>query len=259
MILSLLRPTELPRTRIAKPRMPGDCRAYVIGDIHGCLNLLDDLHEKIRQDLKNPRPAKVVVIYLGDYIDRGPHSAGVLERLTQRSIPNTDVILLKGNHEEMLERFLDAPQSGIFWRQLGGAETLQSYRIDVRGAVAGDGLANVHSEFLKKFPASHLALLKSMRLSVSLGDYFFCHAGPRPGIPLEHQSADDLLWIRQPFLASAHAFEKIIVHGHSPVEAPEFHSNRINIDTGAYATGRLTCLVLEGQSQRLLSTGFGSS
>jgi serine/threonine protein phosphatase 1 len=153
-----------------------------------------------------------------------------------------------------LEAFLRDPGVGSQWRQLGGLETLHSYGVPVAAVMIGKGFEEASQALRQAIPEEHFRFLGSLKLSVSLGDYFLCHAGVRPGVALENQSADDLLWIRDEFLNSKMNFGKVVVHGHTPTEAPEVLPNRINIDTGAFATGRLTCLVLERGSRRFLST-----
>jgi serine/threonine protein phosphatase 1 len=229
-------------------------RVYAIGDVHGRSDLLDLQHAMIEADFLASSVPVVHMIYLGDYVDRGPDSRGVLDRVGRTAKDFVKVTLLRGNHEEMLLRFLENSSVGGAWSQLGGAETMLSYGIDVRKVLAEDGYSGLSSEFKRRLPAHHLALFAQMKASVVVGDYFFCHAGVRPGVPLEEQRPQDLAWIRDTFLDSAEEFGKVIVHGHSPVEQPDFRKNRINIDTGAYATGRLTCLVLEGTGRRILST-----
>ena len=234
------------------PQVPDGVRVYAVGDIHGRSDLLDGLHIRIREDLMAQPSHQTIIVYLGDYIDRGSDSPGVLQRLCGPAIEGTERILLKGNHEQMLERFLATPETGTMWRQLGGTETLLSYGVDVKSAFGKGGLAHMAAQLREKIPQAHRQLMASLQVSTTIGDYFFCHAGARPKIPLDRQDPADLLWIRNEFLASDYAFEKTIVHGHSPVEDAEFHEYRINIDTGAYATGRLTCLVLSSKEQRLI-------
>jgi hypothetical protein len=177
----------------------------------------------------------------------------VLDRLAKNPFP-TEYIALKGNHEELFEAFLRDPGVGSHWRQLGGLETLHSYGVPVAAVMIGKGFEEASKALLQAIPEDHLRFLASLKLSVSVGDYFLCHAGVRPGVALEKQSAEDLLWIRDEFLNSKKNFGKVVVHGHTPTEAPEVLPNRINIDTGAFATGRLTCLVLERGSRRFLFT-----
>lgn len=242
-----------PRPVRRRAQVPEGLRVYAIGDIHGQTALLDSLHGMIEEDAVTRPAAEIVVVYLGDYVDRGPDSKGVLDRLavTPSGIRR---VLLKGNHEVMMQRFLADPVATAAWRDLGGLETLLSYRVDPRRAMSRAQWGEAAREFAQRVPPEHVALLESMPFSVTLGDYFFCHAGVKPGVPLERQSERDLMWIRDEFLGSDCDFGKVIVHGHTPAPAVEFRPNRINIDTGAYATGRLTCLVLEGSEQLLLQT-----
>ncbi len=228
-------------------------RIYVVGDIHGRSDLLDKIVEEIKRDLETKPAPESLTVTLGDYVDRGPDSRGVLDRLIGNPFP-TKYIGLKGNHEELFEAFLSDSTVASQWRQLGGVETLHSYRVPVSSLMIGKGFEEASSALRQAVPRQHLSFLESLKLSMSIGEYFLCHAGVRPGIPLEHQSAADLLWIRGEFLNSKMNFGKIVVHGHTPIESPEILPNRINIDTGAFVTGRLTCLVLEGASRRFLST-----
>lgn len=234
--------------------IPLGLRVYAIGDVHGCSMLLEKMHAMIESDLLGGRPEKTLIIYLGDYLDRGPASAGVLDILTGAAPNATSRIFLKGNHEEMALKFLEDPEEGSAWCAFGGFETLMSYRIDVRRQLDDGGYKNLRREWAKRMPASHTHFLRDLQTSYSLGGYFFCHAGVRPGVSLNAQTAHDLMWIREDFLESAFNHGKLIVHGHSPVDMPDIRANRINVDTGAYATGRLTALVLEGAERRFLST-----
>lgn len=238
-------------------RVPDGVRVYAIGDIHGRLDLLERLQTMIEQDWSAAPADAGRFIYLGDYVDRGSNTAGVIETLCRGSagpLAHLDTTFLGGNHEEMLLAFLSAPSAGTEWRHLGGLETMYSYRVDVAKVLAERGFDGLSAELQSKMPVHHLEFLNNLELSTRIGDYFFCHAGVRPGIPLGAQTARDLKWIRDEFLFSNADFGAVIVHGHSPADKPEVRANRINIDTGAYATGRLTCLVLEGNSQRFLYT-----
>lgn len=227
-------------------------RIYAIGDVHGCLPLLEDLQARILADSRSARDMHIIQIFLGDYVDRGVDSRGVLDALLALPPPGWRRICLRGNHEQMLLGFLEDPGSLEFWRNNGGLETLASYGVDVsRTRDPSEGPA-VAEEFAAKLPESHLRLLRSLPVSTEIGQYFFVHAGVRPGVPLDRQDQDEMLWIREPFLWSDADFGKIVVHGHTPVEQPEIRHNRINIDTGAYLTGRLTCAVLEGDDIRFL-------
>ena len=234
-------------------RLPEGHKIYAIGDIHGRADLLVRMAALIEADLKASPAAKPLVILLGDYVDRGLDSRAVLEHLS-KGLFSADVVHLCGNHELMLLGFLSDPETAILWRQNGGVETLHSYGIDVRDFRAGRDFREVAAQFQAALPAHHLAFLKKTKLSFTSGDYFFCHAGVRPGIALEQQKEEDLLWIRQEFLQSEANFGKVVVHGHTPVMEPEIHPNRINVDTGAYISGRLTALVLEGSDRKFIST-----
>jgi serine/threonine protein phosphatase 1 len=241
------------RRRSTAPLIPDGTRLYVIGDVHGRLDLLNDLEGQIRCDLATA-PTKVLTIFLGDYVDRGPESAGVMDRLAEQDFC-TPLVALRGNHEEVFMEFLaDASVLGS-WRKFGGLETLHSYGVNVADAMRGAGYESAQAALVEALPLRHRQFLEQTRLSYSLGDYFFCHAGARPGVALERQSASDLLWIRNEFLEYRGAFDKVVVHGHTPMAAPEIMTNRINIDTGAYASSVLTALVLEGETRRFLSTG----
>jgi serine/threonine protein phosphatase 1 len=229
-------------------------RLYVIGDIHGRSDLLDRIVEAITRDLKQNRVDKCLTVTLGDYIDRGPDSRGVLDRLIRNPFP-CEYIPLKGNHEALFETFLIDPSVAQHWRRLGGLETLVSYRVPVRALMMGKGYEQAAEALKAAVPSEHLRFIASLRTSLLLGRYFMCHAGVRPGVPLERQEVEDLLWIRDQFLQSRADFGKIVVHGHTPAENPEVLPNRINVDTGAYMTSCLTCAVLDRDSVRFLSTG----
>jgi serine/threonine protein phosphatase 1 len=162
---------------------------------------------------------------------------------------------LAGNHEDFLLAFLGDAAVLEFWRHQGGLETLVSYEVGVGPAMAGRDFGVVHAAFTARFPKRHRDFLESLKASASIGDYFFCHAGVRPGVALDRQNRDDLVNIREPFLSSAANYGKLVVHGHTPALAPEIRANRIGIDTAAYATGRLTCLILEKGQQSFLAGG----
>lgn len=224
-------------------------RVYAIGDIHGRLDLLDRAIDAIDRDMKEQGGAALTVT-LGDYVDRGPASRGVLDRLSVNPFP-TPYVAIKGNHELMLEKFLADPALGPQWRDFGGLETLHSYGIPAGRFMMGRDYPAA-AEALREAIVPHTAFLQSLQTSYGHGKYFFCHAGVRPGVPLDRQDAHDLMWIRAEFLGSDFDFGKIIVHGHTPVERPEVKANRINIDTGAFATGQLTCVVLDDGGHRFL-------
>jgi serine/threonine protein phosphatase 1 len=245
-----------PRSRVApitrQSAAPEPRRVYAIGDIHGRRDLLDGMIEQIRDDLAEYPIEHALAVTLGDYVDRGPDSRGVVERLAKNPFP-TEFVALKGNHEDMLIRFLRDPSIGATWSRNGGLETLHSYGIDVGQMMRDRGYESAAAAFEKALPRAHMAFFASLRLSLSVGRYFFCHAGVRPGVPFAHQREQDLLWIRDEFLRARTDFGKIVVHGHTPSPFPEIRPNRINIDTGAFITGRLTCAVLEAEQPRFLS------
>jgi serine/threonine protein phosphatase 1 len=231
--------------------IPPGHRIYCFGDIHGRLDLLLQRRALIEADLRAAPVEQAATIFLGDYIDRGPDSAGVLELLASADFP-TSVFALRGNHEQMALEFLADPVAAPGWLRFGGFETLHSYGVDNGSAISPDELLRLRDALAQALPANHRSFLESTSASAECGDYFFCHAGVRPGIALAEQSVEDLLWIRDAFLNDDRRHPKIVVHGHTPVEAPDIRPNRINLDTGAYVTGQLTCLVLDGSTRRLL-------
>ena len=237
---------------------PQGTRLYSIGDIHGRDDLLATLHTLIAKDLQENPPQRAEIIYLGDYIDRGADSRGVLERLLAFKATFQDVkpVFLKGNHEEAMLNFLLDYEIGREWMMYGGQATLYSYGVplyDFQGATPAVLLA-LQEQLRELLPAAHIEFLQRQPLYYEAGDYFFTHAGVNPLLRLDEQHAADLLWIRDDFLRSSKNFGKVVVHGHTISQIPEFKHNRIGIDTGAYATGTLTALVLEGTTRRVLQT-----
>jgi serine/threonine protein phosphatase 1 len=232
-------------------RIANSERIYAIGDIHGRLDLLERAIAAIRSDVRD-HGAAALTVTVGDYIDRGPQSRGVLDRLIENPFP-TSYVALKGNHEAMFETFLADPESGSVWASQGGQETLQSYGVRLGPLRRNADFAKAARDLHAALPASHSDFLRSLKTSFTRGCYFFCHAGVRPGVPLDRQSEEDLLWIRDAFLTSREDFGKIVVHGHTPVAEPEVRANRIGIDTGAFASGRLTCVVLDEMGRRFLA------
>jgi serine/threonine protein phosphatase 1 len=228
-------------------------RVYAIGDIHGRSDLLDRMVVEISRDLEAHPVETALTVTLGDYVDRGSESRGVIERLIRNPFP-TPLVALKGNHETLFEAFLDDPCVADQWRRLGGLETLHSYGVPVASMMMGKNYEQAAEDLRTALPPAHLKFLKSLWTSLSLRQYFLCHAGVRPGVPLDRQREEDLLWIRDEFLSSRADFGKIVVHGHTPTRSPEVLPNRINIDTGAFMTGRLTCAVLDNGRPRFLST-----
>lgn len=233
----------------------GGRTVYAIGDIHGRLDLLRSLLSKIETDVSTSKPiATPMIVFVGDYVDRGPSSKAVIDRIlaVQRS-GNWEVGALRGNHENTLLEFLKDPMVGPTWAVHGGIETLLDYGVTPPTADAGvDAWAATRQAFSARLPKRHLEFLLGLRTQFVVGDYLFVHAGVRPGVPLSEQSENDLLTIRRDFLARETPFEKVVVHGHTPTEAPFSGPYRINVDTGAYATGVLTAVRLEGSARRFL-------
>jgi len=227
-------------------------RLYAVGDIHGRFDLLQEITSEIGRDIERSRPGRSLEIFLGDYVDRGPQSRGVVEWMAEAPLIADERICLLGNHEDMLLRALDDRSVMANWLFNGGGETLLSYGVKARGLGGETGLIDLQQGFRASLPGAHLEFLAGLPRSVALAPYFFVHAGIRPERPLDAQDPEDLIWIREPFLHSNEDFGCVVVHGHTPVMSPDVRSNRINIDTGAVFTGCLTCIVLEGAEQRFL-------
>jgi len=234
-----------PRPRKGRPRVPDGVHVYAVGDVHGRADLLNQTLARIDADLSVHPTARSIQIFIGDYIDRGPDSRQVLDVLIARQRSHS-VVCLKGNHETFPLEFLNDPAVLADWKYLGGLETLLSYGVQPSLTMTEGDQKRLGESFRRALPETHLAFLTSLKPSYICGDFFFAHAGVRPAIPLERQQERDLLWIREDFLIHEGDFGKIVVHGHTPVVQPDIRPNRVNIDTGAYATGRLTCLKLEG-------------
>lgn len=234
-------------------RLPLGLRVYAIGDIHGRADLLSRMRDIVSADLDKTRPDEALIVLLGDYVDRGPQSQAVLESLSVDPFPAPMVALL-GNHEAMLLDFLYRPESGETWRKFGGIETVHSYGVDVADFRTGQNLSAVSEQLRTAIPPRHIDFIQALPLSHAVGGYFFCHAGVRPGIPLDQQRPEDLLWIRDEFIGSEMPFGAVVVHGHTPGEVPLVRENAIGIDTGAYITGKLSCVALAAHGVSFLST-----
>jgi len=239
------------------PRVPEKTCIYAIGDIHGRLDLLKAIHEKISEDAKDlSSEARKIIIYLGDYMDRGLHSKKVLDLLIESPLVEFETIHLKGNHEQKMLDFLDDSKFGKRWLNLGGGATIYSYGVRVPNDVhATKRYDHIQEELKKHVPEAHLKFLKGLRTSYISGDYLFAHAGIDPAKSLDKQLDHDFIWSNPSFLKTTENFSKIIVHGHTIGTQPVIKPNRICIDTGAYLSGALTCLVLKDKSVRFLSTG----
>jgi serine/threonine protein phosphatase 1 len=249
-----------PKAKTATAASTGGRLIYAVGDIHGHLDLLDALLRIIAEDAAAQQPLthRPVLVFVGDYIDRGPASAGVIDRLialkaVSDAQTGVEVRLLMGNHEQTLLQFLDSPEAGPAWVEFGGGETLASYGV-LRPVSRNDveGWSVAQAQFQHALPDRHRAFLTGLELSASYGDYLFVHAGVRPGVPLDRQDPEDLMWIRGDFLSRPHGLDQVVVHGHTPEEEPFLGPDRINIDTGAYATGVLTAVRLSDQGPVVL-------
>lgn len=234
---------------------PADTRIYAIGDIHGRFDLLERLLERISTDAANHSAGRNLLICLGDYVDRGAQSREVIACLANGPLPGFETVCLRGNHEAALLEFLENPEFLTNWCGFGGRETLLSYGV-AEELLAPDqtDLAAVSAAFAQCLPTDHLAFINALPNKAVFGDYVFVHAGLKPGVDISHQNEADLLWIRDEFLQFKGDFGKKVVHGHSPREHPEVHANRINVDTGAYYSNILTCVVLEDAAHRFVTS-----
>ena len=236
------------------PSLPQGQLVYAIGDIHGRADLLALLLAEIESDSARSKDAKRrTLVFLGDYIDRGHDSRRVVDMVLDDLPAGFDAHFLKGNHEAIMLDFLDDPSYLGHWLANGADATFRSYGLDVAELVGRGAAPEVwRRAFLASLPETHRDFFEALELAVSFGDYFFVHAGVRPGVPLEAQDPNDMIWIRGPFLESEDDFGKIVVHGHTPGRDPVIRANRIGIDTGAVFTDRLTALRLENGSRRLM-------
>ena len=238
-----------------KARLPGGVRVYAVGDVHGRADLLERLHGLVAEDAARAPAVTMVLVYLGDYVDRGPDSRAVVDALVRRPLAGFDAVHIKGNHEDFLLTFLEDASVGEIWLMNGGGATLASYGVEAPAFAYGPApFEPARAAFAARLPADHLAFLRALAPRHAVGDYLFVHAGVRPGVPLAAQRGADLMWIREPFLDSDDDFGCVVVHGHTPAAEPVVRANRIGIDTGAVFTDRLTCLVLDGPDVRFLHT-----
>jgi len=238
--------------------VPAAQAVYAIGDVHGRLDLLEDLLVRIRDDAdRHPADAARTLVFLGDYVDRGPESRGVVEAVMADPLPGFATVRLLGNHEEAMLSFLDGESDGLDWLSFGGLETLLSYGVPLRSLPSTvAAVQSLQQALLEAVPESHVSFFRNCPLHHAVGDYVFVHAGVRPGIAFERQSRTDLRWIRDDFLRVRIPLPgRVVVHGHTICDLPQNRDHRINIDTGAFVSGRLTCLVLRGSERRFLSTG----
>ena len=243
------------RVHIQEASIPDGERVYIIGDIHGRNDLLNELLAVISKDSQNSPNIKKSLIYLGDYIDRGPNSKGVIDTILSTQLPNVTPITLMGNHEQSMLGFLNDPEANSDWLKFGGAETILSYGVSIHpGTITAKILKETSESLNRVLPDAHRQFLLNLKESYILGDYMFVHAGIDPKRSIKKQRVQDLLWIRADFIEHSELYEKVIVHGHTIVSKTELYNNRIAIDTGAYYSGILTCLSIEGQERRIVQT-----
>lgn len=238
------------------PSTPDGTVIWAVGDIHGRLDLLRSLTSSILADAALSDARRKIVIFLGDYVDRGPDSKGVIQHLVGLSAePGVEWRFLKGNHEETMLEFLERPSIGPKWCEYGGDAALASYGLKPPSLKHRmDAWRPVAADLEHRLSMQERAWLEALETRICLGDYCFVHAGLRPGVLMNNQSEADMLWIRSSFLDSEEPFEKVVVHGHTPTRLVHHDHRRIGIDTKAYATGVLTALRLEGLDQRLIQT-----
>ena len=229
---------------------------YAVGDIHGRADLLDRLVAGIEADARTRSEPRKVLVYLGDYVDRGPDSRLVIDRLIAQGGDGIERVFLKGNHEDAMLRFLDDAAVGRSWLGFGGDATLLSYGVDPFDVPPGatSRFEYVRARFRENLPAEHRAFLEGLASLHAEGGYFFAHAGVRPGVALNRQNPEDLMWIREEFLHSREDFGKVVVHGHTIRPRPEVRPNRIGVDTGAVFSDVLTCVVLSGAGHGFIQT-----
>lgn len=254
-MLSSVRSLQELQVQGRRASLPTGLRIYAIGDVHGCLDLLDELLARIRADIARRPVEKLLYVFLGDYVDRGPASRQTIDRLIEHG-KTSETVFLKGNHELLAIKCLSDPTLFDQWQRLGGLETLVSYGVRPESPASAKQVVALQSAFHHALPQAHLRFFRDLQNSFVCGDFFFVHAGVKPDVELSQQKENDLVWIRGEFLSSNRDFGKIIVHGHTPTREVEVRPNRINIDTGAFATGRLTCLVIEDATLSVIDTSF---
>ena len=236
-----------------RPQGPAGCRAYAIGDVHGRLDLLRNLLERVEEDSGSRSTARTLVVFLGDLVDRGPDSAGVIEFLRHYRPATLEPVFLFGNHEEVMLRVLGGERGGLLdrWLCYGGAEALASYGLHT-ARLTDIPERQALEQVVEAVPPSHAAFLEGFADTFRFGDYLMVHAGLRPGVPLHNQTQDDLHWIREPFLSDSREHGFVVVHGHTISEAIDERPNRIGIDTGAYRSGLLSAIGIEGTDRWFL-------
>jgi len=241
----------VPGVSFSDARGPEGMRVYAIGDAHGRIDLLEKMHEMIAADRSKHGAEDWRIVHLGDYVDRGPASRGVIEFLIEAMRADSRNLALAGNHDIGFVEFLVKPDPASLFAQHGGVETARSYGVELDFGDP-DAFARSHREFFRAVPRSHTEFLGQLQFMQTFGDFFFCHAGIRPGVALDAQAPDDLIWIRGEFHRYEPLHPKVIVHGHTPVRAPDIRPNRVNLDTGAYQSGLLSALVIDGRDKQIL-------
>lgn len=239
-----------------RPQTPDGHVVYAIGDLHGRSDLMERLLVRIQEDAQQRPANRRTLVYLGDYVDRGHDARGVIERLLEGPPDGFEQVCLIGNHEAWLLDFLAEARAGAGWFMNGGVATLASYGVPFSHGAGNkiDRLEDARAAFREAVPPEHVAFLEGLNIFWRAGDYIFVHAGVRPGVAIADQDPEDLVWIRDEFLNSQADFGAVIVHGHTIRDYPEERPNRIGIDTGAFATGCLTCLCLDGEQRRYIQT-----
>jgi serine/threonine protein phosphatase 1 len=237
------------------PRVPAGTTIIAFGDVHGHLDLVEEIFAQASARARAKPDRKHIVISLGDLVDRGPDSRGVVQRL-MGEVPGCELHVLRGNHETLLMAFLRGDRDADVWVKWGGLQTIGSYGVDIKGVDPSSpkDIERLREDFRAKMIRSHYEFMRTRPLSLTYGDYFFVHAGVRPDVPLAEQKEYDLIWIRDEFLPSGQLFEKKIVHGHTPVDAADFRGNRINLDTGACYGGTLTAAIFEDDDARVFAS-----
>lgn len=239
-------------SRSVFPSGPKHHRAYAIGDVHGRIDVLEPLLARIDQEIADKPQKRTSIIFLGDLVDRGPASAEVVERLRTYSPKNASPFFIMGNHEEVMLRVIEGDTNLLDdWLRFGGVETLRSYGVDP-DTLKRLPAAEITARLKQAVPAGHRSFLEGFADSISFGDYLFVHAGIRPGVPLAEQSQSDLRWIREPFLRDTSRHGVVVVHGHTITNKVEVTPNRIGVDTGAFCTGRLSALAIDGPERWLI-------
>lgn len=242
--------------RHATPPSVGEGRRVIaVGDIHGRADLLDQLLERLLSYAANAPDFENTIVFLGDYIDRGMNSREVIQRLVDNPIPGWKMVCLRGNHDQSMLDFVKDPAVYRNWRQFGAPETLFSYGVRPPLFDRVEDFARARDDLARACPLNHWEFLGRLRYFHVEGDYVFVHAGIRPGVALVDQTPEDMMWIRDEFLAHRQKFPKVVVHGHTPSPRAVHLENRIGIDTGAHATDRLTAVIFEGARSSFLSTG----